>query len=71
MTMTATSPMASVLTVKCGCPGDPDSQQIDLQAVGITLHCAICGGVIIAGFKSLPQAIAFLQNLAEASGYIS
>jgi hypothetical protein len=69
MSMTATTPMASVMTVRCGCPGDPDEQQIDLEAVGITLHCASCGGVIIAGFKSLPEAIGFLQHLASASGY--
>jgi hypothetical protein len=69
MNMAATTPMASVMTVRCDCPGDPDSQQTDLEAVGITLHCASCGGVIIAGFKNLPAAISYLQQLAHASGY--
>jgi hypothetical protein len=59
--------MASVMTVQCGCPGD--SQKIDLEAVGITLHCPVDGGVVIAGFKRLPEAIEFLQQLAQASGY--
>jgi hypothetical protein len=58
--------MASVMTVKCSCPGS--DQDIDLEAVGITLHCACCGGVIIAGFKSLPQAISFLTALAREAG---
>jgi hypothetical protein len=67
MSMAATTPMASVMTVQCGCAGD--SQEIDLEAVGITLHDSVCGGVVIAGFKRLPEAIAFLQGLADASGY--
>ena len=31
------TPMASVMTVKCACPGE--AQEVDLDAVGITLHC--------------------------------
>jgi hypothetical protein len=67
MTMAATAPTASVMTVKCSCPGA--NQEIDLEAVGITLHCPCCGGVIIAGFKTLPQAIQFLTSLAREAGY--
>jgi hypothetical protein len=60
------TPMASVMTVKCVCPGE--AQEVDLDAVGITLHCPGCGGVVIAGFKSLPQAIQFLTALAREAG---
>jgi predicted RNA-binding Zn-ribbon protein involved in translation (DUF1610 family) len=62
----AATPMASVMTVKCACPGE--GQQVDLDAVGITLHCPECGGVVIAGFKTLPQAIQFLTALAREAG---
>jgi predicted RNA-binding Zn-ribbon protein involved in translation (DUF1610 family) len=60
------TPMASVMTVRCACP--EAGQEIDLDAVGITLHCPHCGGVVIAGFKTLPQAIAFLTALAREAG---
>lgn len=60
------TPMASVMTVKCACPSE--AQEVDLDAVGITLHCPACGGVVIAGFKTLPQAIQFLQALAREAG---
>jgi hypothetical protein len=62
----APAPMASVMTVKCACPGE--AAEVDLDAVGITLHCPECGGVVIAGFKTLPQAIQFLQALAREAG---
>ena len=61
-----TTPMVSVMTVKCVCPGE--AQEVDLDAVGVTLHCPGCGGVIIAGFKTLPQAIQFLTALAREAG---
>jgi hypothetical protein len=68
--MAATAaPQASIMTVRCGCPGDAETQQVDLEAVGITLHCPSCGGVIAARFASLPQAIRYLTLLAEATGY--
>jgi hypothetical protein len=60
------APMASVLTVKCVCPGE--AAEVDLDAVGITLHCPECGGVVLAGFKTLPQAIQFLTALAREAG---
>lgn len=60
------TPMASVMTVKCVCPGE--ATEVDLDAVGITLHCPGCGGVVIAGFKTLPQAIQFLTALAREAG---
>jgi hypothetical protein len=67
--MATIAPIASLMTVKCGCPGELDSQQVDLEAIGITMHCVSCGGVLAARLANLPQAIAYLQRLAQATGY--
>lgn len=67
-TMAPEKPTASVMTVNCSCPGT-EEQQVDLDAIGITIHCACCGGVIRASFRTLPQALAYMQALTEATGY--